>query len=287
MPWLILVSLLWAFSFGLIKTHLSGLDATVVATLRLALALLVFLPFLRPRKIAFRPALLLALIGAVQFGLMYALYMSAFQFLQAHEVALFTIFTPLYITLFSALRERRLSARRAFATLLAIVGAGVILWHGTSSPQLLQGFFLVQLSNLCFALGQLAYKRIRPSITNPHDAQIFGWLLLGGFLATGAYSLLASNWADFSASGTQWLVLAYLGTIASGLGFFGWNRGVLQVNPGTLAVFNNLKIPLAVICSLLFFSAQVDAPERLLASFLLLVGAIWLAESDGEKVGKK
>ena len=287
MPWLILVSLLWAFSFGLIKTHLSGLDATMVATVRLALALLVFLPFLRPRKISLRPALLLALIGAVQFGLMYALYMSAFQFLQAHEVALFTIFTPLYITLFSALRERRLSLRRALATLLAIVGAGLILWRGTSSPQLLQGFFLVQLSNLCFALGQLAYKRLRPSIPNPHDAQLFGWLLLGGLLATGTWSFFSSDWAHVSASGPQWLVLIYLGTIASGLGFFGWNRGVLQVNAGTLAVFNNLKIPLAVICSLLFFSARVEAPERLLASFLLLADAIWLAESDEEKAAKK
>ena len=43
---LILVSLIWAFSFGLIKRFLGGVDSTFVTAIRLALALLVFLPLL-------------------------------------------------------------------------------------------------------------------------------------------------------------------------------------------------------------------------------------------------
>ena len=49
MGYLIAVSLLWAFSFGLIKVGLSDLDSTAVATVRLLIATLVFLPFFRPR----------------------------------------------------------------------------------------------------------------------------------------------------------------------------------------------------------------------------------------------
>ena len=49
MPLLLLVSLLWAFSFSLIKRHLGGLDSSFVAAVRLGLALLVFLPFVRLR----------------------------------------------------------------------------------------------------------------------------------------------------------------------------------------------------------------------------------------------
>ena len=47
---LALASFLWAFSFGLIAHHLSDVDATFVAAVRLGLAAAVFLPFLRPRR---------------------------------------------------------------------------------------------------------------------------------------------------------------------------------------------------------------------------------------------
>ncbi|HZU86422.1 MAG TPA: EamA family transporter, partial [Anaerolineaceae bacterium] len=46
MIYLWVVSFLWAFSFGIIKDTLSGLDPFFVALVRLSLALLVFLPFL-------------------------------------------------------------------------------------------------------------------------------------------------------------------------------------------------------------------------------------------------
>ena len=45
---LFIVSLIWAFSFGLIKDRLAGLDANFVAAARLLISLLIFLPFLRP-----------------------------------------------------------------------------------------------------------------------------------------------------------------------------------------------------------------------------------------------
>ena len=51
---LLLASLVWAFSFGLIKDQLAGLDPTAVAVLRLLCALLVFLPFLRRRQLVLR-----------------------------------------------------------------------------------------------------------------------------------------------------------------------------------------------------------------------------------------
>ena len=53
---LVLVSLLWAFSPGLIKGRLTGLDSAFISAVRLALALLVFLPFLRPAGLGARRA---------------------------------------------------------------------------------------------------------------------------------------------------------------------------------------------------------------------------------------
>jgi drug/metabolite transporter (DMT)-like permease len=41
--------------------------------------------------------------------------------------------------------------------------------------------------------------------------------------------------------------------VASGIGFFLWNKGASKVNPGTLAAFNNAVVPLAILCSLFVF----------------------------------
>jgi drug/metabolite transporter (DMT)-like permease len=45
MQYLIIVSLVWAFSFGLIKTSLAGVDPLLVAAVRLGLALWFFSHF--------------------------------------------------------------------------------------------------------------------------------------------------------------------------------------------------------------------------------------------------
>ena len=63
---------------------------------RTALALLVFLPFLRLRQLKPRLALGLMAIGAIQLGFMYLFYYHSFLLLTVPEVLIFTIFTPLY-----------------------------------------------------------------------------------------------------------------------------------------------------------------------------------------------
>ncbi len=279
MLYLLAVSLLWAFSFGLIKGRLAGLDSTAVAVIRLAFAVVVFLPLLRIKKIPRRAAWWLAIIGAFQFGVMYVLYLHAFDYLQAHEVALFTIFTPLYVALLDAALETRFQRKHAIAAALSVAGAGFILWNNPLSDDLMIGFFLVQLSNLCFAAGQIAYKRTRPLLGNVSDINIFALLLGGALMTAGVVSAFTTRWSEFHPTAEQWGVMAYLGVLASGLGFFWWNVGATRVNTGTLAVFNNAKIPLAVACSLLFFGGHTDLP-RLTLCLLLTASAVWVAESN-------
>ncbi len=277
MLYLLVVSLLWAFSFGLIKGQLSGLDPTGVAVVRLAFALLVFLPFLRLSKIPRKSLGWLATIGAIQFGVMYVLYLTSYRYLQAHEVALFTILTPLYVALLDAALENRFQPRHGVAALLSVIGSGVLLWHATYSYDLMKGFVLVQLSNLCFAAGQIAYKRTRPLLGEAGEANVFAVLMTGALLITMVVSAFTTSWTQFHPSLKQWGVLAYLGVLASGLGFFLWNLGVTRVNTGTLAAFNNAKMPLAVACSLLFFGGEADLP-RLVASMVVLGLAVAVAE---------
>lgn len=278
MPLLLFVSLLWAFSPGLIKHFLGDLPSPAVATVRLGLTFLVFAPFLRTTLFAKRSSAWLAGIGAIQFGLMYLFYLQAFQHLQGHEVFLFTILTPLYVVLLDSAIANKLSLRHAIAALLSVIGAGVIIPRGVGTADVMIGFVFVQGANLCFAAGQIAYKRTRPAfVKKATDAQLFAWLALGGFVATALVAAPVTKWSAFTPTGTQWLVLAFLGLVASGAGFFLWNRGLAQVNAGTLAAMNNLKIPLGVAVSLLVFDEPAHLP-RLLASLALLATAVLIAE---------
>ncbi len=280
MVYLLLVSLLWAFSFGLIKGQLAGLDANFVAFARLFIAFLVFLPFFRWQNVKNLKALLF--IGAVQFGLMYIFYIYAYRWLLAFQVALFTIFTPIYITLLNDLQQRTFHVLHWISALLSVLGTGVILWRQVGSTDIVKGFLLVQASNLCFALGQIAYRKVRSQPSRiKEEAQVFAALYLGAVLITGLISLSMVNWQQLTVHPPQVATLIYLGVLASGVGFFLWNYGALQVNAGTLAVFNNLKIPLAIGVSLLVFGEKADIGRLVLGGGLVGL-ALWLNERFSE-----
>ncbi len=275
---LLLVSLIWAFSFGLIKMHLTSLPSAFVAFARLALAIPVFLPFLSLGQLSNREKLKLLFIGAIQYGVMYIAYLKAFQFLDAYLIALFTIFTPLYVSILSDWHQRRFNHRNIILALLAVIGAGVIQYHGIGNRIIVQGFLLVQLSNLCFAWGQLAYRRFRLNKPAVQDHKVYAFLFIGAALVTLPFALPDINMGLVkSMDWTQLAVLVYLGTIASGFCFFWWNQGAIRVNPATLAVMNNLKIPLAVAVSLLVFGESTDLP-RLIIGGSIMVLALWLAQ---------
>ncbi|MSU64919.1 MAG: EamA family transporter [Opitutus sp.] len=281
MPLLVLVSLIWALSFGLIKRWLPGVDSAFIATARLGLALVVFLPFLRLKGVTVATAGALVAIGAVQFGLMYLAYLASFPYLSAYEVALFTITTPIFVTLFADALDRQLRPHALFAALLAMAGTAFVVVRLGEVKLALAGLALVQLSNAAFAIGQVAYRRLHARQPGLNDRNVFALLYAGGFAV--ALAVFLSRGVDVVPHGPQVWTIAYLGVVASGLGFFLWNVGATRVEAGTLAVMNNAKIPLGITASLLVFGEQANLP-RLLASLVVMSLAVWVAEkkSPGE-----
>ena len=277
MLYLLAASFVWAFSFGLLKHVLiaPGLDPSVVAAARLAVASLAVAPFLRVGGIPASLRWKLAAVGLVQYGLMYLLYTASFAYLPSHQVAAFTVFTPLYVTLLDDAEKRRVNYWAMGAVVLAMVGAGLVLRSGFSLRASLTGFALVQGSNACFAMGQLAYRHLAGTGQAGPGLRHFGLLYLGGLAAAVAPAALGTK--PFALTWSQGFTLLYLGVVPSGLGFLLWNAGACRVRTATLAVMNNAKIPLAVIVSILVFGESADAV--LLAIGLVFMGvALWMGE---------
>jgi carboxylate/amino acid/amine transporter len=269
---LFLVSLAWAFSFGLIKGNLAGVDSNFVSFARMAFSLLVFLPFVKFRKIGVKLGWKLALAGLVQFGIMYIAYIAAFQYLKAYEVALFTIFTPVYVTLINDALEKKFNALYLITAALAVLGTWVIERGDILSSSVLLGFLLVQVSNLAFAFGQIYYRKLMANTQGLKDQDVFGVLYIGAVVITALVTLIFTPLNSISLTSKQVWTLAYLGIFASGVCFFLWNMGARKVNAGALAIFNDLKVPLAVAVSLLVFGEQTNLVN-------LIIGGVIVAAS--------
>jgi len=221
----------------------------------------------------------LIFLGMIQFGLMYVAYIFAYQYLQAYQVALFTILTPIYVTIINDAIEKRFHLRFLTAAALAILGSGIIVISDISWIDLSIGFVLMQISNVSFAFGQVYYRKLMKNLRDVTDASVFVYLYFGAVLLTGIFSGITTDYSNLILTQRQILSLIYLGVIASGICFFLWNIGARKTNAGTLSVFNNLKIPLAILVSFIFFKESTDLLKLVLGGLIVFL-AILISEKD-------
>jgi len=277
---LLAASLIWAFSFGLIKTQLAGVPPHLVALLRLVLSALLFVPWFRPRRIDRHTLGLLVVIGAVQYGVMYLAYLASFAHLKASEVALWTIFTPVYVAVLADAAAGTFRRRNLTAAGLSVLAAWLVSPSVTGVA--LVGVGLVQVSNLCFAVGQVWYRRLVPMTSDLRDREIFAALYLGGtLLAAIPVGMGAGMLGALAAlSGVQVATILYLGLIPSGVAFFLWNAGARRTGDGTVAVLNNVKVPLAILVSWVVFESLPSGAHlaRTLIALGLIGAALWIAD---------
>lgn len=268
---LIIATLIWAFSFGLIKYNLANVDSNFITFIRLFLAFFIFLPYVKELKLGRQNFFKLIGNGVLQFGLMYEAYNYSFKYLQAYEVALFTIFTPLYVTLYCDLLRKKINTKFLLYSLLSVIGAGVIVYTKLSSVNLWLGFLLTQIANISFSIGQINYKKImlkNPTIT---DKEAMLTMYFGGLLIPAILTFTSANENLFLLSRNEIIVLFYLGIVASGIGFFLWNYGIKRVNSGIISTFNNLKIPAGFFASLIFFNERIDTIRLIIGSGIIII----------------
>jgi drug/metabolite transporter (DMT)-like permease len=272
--YLIAASLLWAFSFGLIKGHLTHLDPVLVAAVRLSLAALVFIPFVLKKPLGRRLTFLAMGLGAVQFGLMYILYLSSYQYLAAWMVALFTIFTPFFVVLIGDALAVKVRGKAWLAALLAVAGAMIVVGFRVPDAGQWRGILLLQLANLAFASGQVLFPRLKAR-AGGNEATLLGWMYLGGALLTGLLATLMVPDVQAGWNQTSVLVVLYLGLLPTGLGFYLWNRGTIGTSLGILAVANNLKVPLSVLVVWVFFGEDARYLPALAGMSLMVAALFW------------
>lgn len=275
MALLIITTILWAFSFSLIGEYLAGhVDSYFSVLMRVGLAALVFLPFLRTRGHNLQTISLYMLVGALQLGIMYLFGFQAYLYLTVSEFLLFTVFTPLYITLiYDLLSKRRLRWSYLLSAGLAVIGAAIIRYDKVSD-HFWTGLILVQLANISFAIGMVGYKRLMETRPMPqHNA--FAWFYLGAFVVAAVAWLIMGNPQKLPTTTLQWGVLVWLGVVASGLGYFMWNYGATQVDAGTLGIMNNVHVPAGLLVNLAIWQQQPHWPSFVIGGAVIMA-SLWV-----------
>lgn len=279
---LLFVSILWAFSFGLIKGQLTGIDPSLVAAIRLLLCAVIFLPFIK-FSTDNRFSLKLLALGALQFGVMYWAYIQSYQYLPAYLVAVLTIFTPIYVYLIACFIEKKFNYQVLLPVIGSIIGAAVIVYQSPNSSEWITGFFILQIANLAFATGQIGYKYLAASSKSTHTNNM-AIMYIGAAIFSLTVMIINQAYVGIpDISQQQWTTLFYLGIVASGVGFALWNLGAKQVTPQTLAVMNNGYIPFAVLFSLTLFGEQADLKRLLIGTTIMLLSLWWLERKTKEE----
>ncbi len=284
MGYLLIVTLIQAFSFSLIGEYLAGhVDSYFAVLVRVVLAGLVFIPLTRWRQV--EPGFMrgMLLIGALQFGITYVCLYLSFRVLTVPEVLLFTILTPLHVTLIEDALNRRFNPWALVAAMVAVSGAAVIRFDSISGD-FFKGFLLLQLANFTYAAGQVLYRRLvaRYPTELPHYRR-FGFFYLGA-LAVVLPAFLAFGKADFLPDAPmQWGVLVFLGLVSTALGMYWWNKGACLVTGGTLAVMNNLHVPVGLLLNLLIWNQHEPLGRLFLGAGVILL-AVWISRLDRRAV---
>ncbi|WP_434772209.1 carboxylate/amino acid/amine transporter [Pseudomonas entomophila] len=277
MGYLFVVALIQAFSFNLIGEYLAGqVDSYFAVLARVILAGLVFLPLTRWRQVESRFLRAMLLIGALQYGITYVCLYLSFRVLSVPEVLLFTILTPLHVTLIEDALNRRFNAWALVAAGVAVAGAAVIRFD-TLSGDFFVGFLLLQLANFTYAAGQVLYRHLiaRHPSDQPHYRR-FGYFYLGALLVVLPAFLAFGNAQHLPSTDSQWLVLLFLGLCPTALGLYWWNKGACLVPGATLAVMNNLHVPVGLVLNLLIWN-QAQPLGRLLVGGAIILASVWLS----------
>lgn len=279
MAYLWLVTGIWAFSFSLIGVYLAGtVDPWFSGFSRVFIAFLIFSPFLWRSSVSIKEGGRLALIGAIQIGAMYGFYYHSFLYLSVAEVLLFTVMTPIYITLLNDLLSGKFRPQYLLIALLAVGGAVAMRYQQLSTDYWF-GLALVQGANVSFAAGQVLYKRLNLSADIPHHHR-FAWFFIGALIVTSVTFISFGNWQKLPSSSTQWSILIYLGIVASGLGYFLWNKGVTQVSVAAVAVMNNVLIPAGLVVNVVIWQRDTDLWNLAVGSLLMGIALLWSYRLD-------
>ncbi len=255
---------IWGSSFVVTTLVLDEAGPFAVTLLRFGLGLLVLLPFAYRRgfrlRLALEPAFLL--FGLTGVALVYGLQTLALVFTSTANTALISAGVPVVAAVLARVfLKEHIPPARLFGIGLSVLGIGLVTGappSGANSGSVLLGNAFMVGAVVAYGAYAVQGRALRgvgghPAVVATAASFAAGLLFLIP-LAAGEAILFGAP--DLGAQG--WIVLAYLGVVASALPIFLWNYALRYVPASAAALYINL-VPVVGLVSALLVGEHVGA----------------------------
>lgn len=271
----LLVMVIWAGNFVVVKSALAELPPVAFTMLRFILASGILLAVCRVREgsllLPRRDLAQLAVLGAIGFAIYQALWTTALDQTTAADSALLIAATPIVTALVAgAIRSDELTPLMLLGALVSFAGVALVVVAGADGAfgSRAIGNLLTVAAAVCWAIyvafGAPVLRRHSPLRTTAWTVT-FGTLFL---LPLGTWELVQGNPHPSAAS---LLAILYAGIFSIAIGNVLQFWGVKVLGPTRTANFQFLVPALAVVLAAAFLAEQIRA-EQVLGGIVIVLG---------------
>ena len=272
-----LLSLIWGSSFILIKKSLIAMDYIQMASMRISISTIAFLPvilFYR-KKIEVKKLPYVALIGILGAGIPAYSYAFAQTQIASSVTGILNSLTPFFTFIIGILFfNSKFKKNKLIGLTLGFIGALMLIFQGSleQSNNILYAFFIV-LGTMCYGFNiNVVKKHFQES--NPILLTALSFGIIGGpaiaylYLTDAVSEILSSPEASISISSI--LILSLIGTVVANILYF-------RLAQSTSAVFASSVAYLMPIVALFWGILDNETINLIqLASFGVIVYGVYL-----------
>jgi drug/metabolite transporter (DMT)-like permease len=253
---LLLVVLIWAVNFSVVKFATSVFNPLAFSGLRVAVAAAAFLAVAaaRSQPVPVRKDILsLMALGMLGNGLYQLFFVVGLSKTNVANAVLIAAASPALIAIASRIGGFEHIRKRVLAGItLSLLGVGLVVFGSAQSQgeSTFLGTVIVFCGTICWAafmilLGPYA-RRIDP-------IHLSAFTMLGGcipMLVATPFALAATKWSEVGLP--AWGSLLYASVISMGVGYLFWYRGLRVLGPTRTAVYGNLQPVVAIVVAWVF-----------------------------------
>lgn len=278
---LILIAIIWALNFSVVKVSLQEIDSLSFNALRyiLAAGLLAYTARARGYSLKvdredFWPLVGIALVGNVLYQLFFIIGVD-YTYSANAAVILGTI--PVWVALLSHLfTDEKLTRYKSIGIGLAFTGIVLIVTGSKAGISIASKTFLGDVIILCAAISWGVYTILAKRFLKKYPStQFTGVMSIVGMvflLIIGLPNLLHVNWKGISLKG--WGGIFYSGLLSIGLAYLIWNNSVSKIGAVRTAAYQNLVPVLGLVFGVVLLQEALTL-QQYSGSALVIVGIIF------------
>ena len=278
---LILIAIIWALNFSVVKVSLQEIDSLSFNALRyiLAAGLLAYTARARGYSLKvdredFWPLVGIALVGNVLYQLFFIIGVD-YTYSANAAVILGTI--PVWVALLSHLfTDEKLTRYKSIGIGLAFTGIVLIVTGSKAGISIASKTFLGDVIILCAAISWGIYTILATRFLKKYPStQFTGVMSIVGMvflLIIGLPNLLNVNWSGISLKG--WGGIFYSGLLSIGLAYLIWNNSISKIGAVRTAAYQNLVPVLGLVFGVVLLQEALTI-QQYSGSALVIIGIIF------------